>query len=267
MVALTVSVGFLSNTSFGSTFGETPEIIRYNSPPTLIDVSGQATETIQVGQQGMIRVSLRNIDSAERSLVIIVEVRDARSITQHLSYQNYRIAGNGDYTFDTLWRPDGACQEGVCDKYQFRSFVISDLEAPQLLSTVNVYEGVTLINSSDGKKIYNLAIGGNVYEIEYYIGSGFVKSVGVYSEPATLEAVLDEVNKETILIIRLSQTLVIEAFSCVEEPALEVGKPIVFVDSTETAALVDLHNDESMTLEIPLNEGSENVEILGRCLM
>lgn len=59
-----------------------------------------------------------------------MEVRDADGITQMMQWQTGTMPANGDANVGIAWTPDKA------GSYEVRTFVISSLQNPQVLSDV-----------------------------------------------------------------------------------------------------------------------------------
>jgi hypothetical protein len=110
--------------SAGTTGSTTP------STPALADITGATITEVTTGQQVVLTTSVKNNDDQPRPFVAIVEVRDADGITQMLQWQIGTLAANDDAGVGISWVPENA------GTYEVRTFVISSLQNPQVLSEV-----------------------------------------------------------------------------------------------------------------------------------
>ena len=110
--------------STGTTTSTTP------SAPALADITGASITEVTAGQQVVINTNVKNNDQQSRPFVAIVEVRDANGITQMLQWQTGTMSGGETKNVGISWVPDNA------GKYEVRTFVISSLQNPQVLSDV-----------------------------------------------------------------------------------------------------------------------------------
>jgi hypothetical protein len=108
----------------GTTGSTTP------STPALADITGATITEVTTGQQVVLTTNVKNNDDQSRPFVAIVEVRDADGITQMLQWQTGTMAANGDAGVGISWVPENA------GTYEVRTFVISNLQNPQVLSEV-----------------------------------------------------------------------------------------------------------------------------------
>jgi hypothetical protein len=108
----------------GTTGSTTP------SKPALADITGGAINEVTAGQQVVLTTNIKNNDNQARPYVAIVEVRNADGITVMLQWQQGTMAANGNAGVGISWTPD------VAGSYQVRTFVISNLSNPQVLSNV-----------------------------------------------------------------------------------------------------------------------------------
>jgi hypothetical protein len=100
------------------------------SAPTVKDASGGAVGSITTGQQVVLTTTVTNNVDDELPFVALVEVRDASGITNFLAWQT-GVMDAGDRTEVGLsWTPENA------GDYTVRTFVISNLNNPQVLSEV-----------------------------------------------------------------------------------------------------------------------------------
>jgi hypothetical protein len=98
--------------------------------PAVRDPSGGAVSTIVPGQQVVLTTTVTNNIDEDVPAVILVEVRDSSGITQFLAWQTATIDADGRVEVGLSWTPDRS------GDYQVRTFVISSLNNPQVLSEV-----------------------------------------------------------------------------------------------------------------------------------
>jgi hypothetical protein len=100
------------------------------SAPVAKDVQGGTVSQITVGQQVVLTTQITNNIDDELPFVGLIEVRDSDGITQFLAWQT-GVMDSGDRSEIGLsWTPEDA------GDYQVRTFVISSLNNPQVLSPV-----------------------------------------------------------------------------------------------------------------------------------
>ncbi|MGI0039916.1 MAG: hypothetical protein ACREAO_08870, partial [Nitrososphaera sp.] len=110
--------------STGTTDSTTP------SAPALANVNGSSVAEVTNGQQVVITSNVKNSDDQARPATVIVEVRDADGITVYLQWQTATIAANGEIQVGLSWIPEDS------GDYTIRTFVISELANPMILSEV-----------------------------------------------------------------------------------------------------------------------------------
>jgi hypothetical protein len=100
------------------------------SVPTLKDVQGKTLSSVQQGQQVVLSTTVNNNENQETPFVAIVEVRDSNDVTTYLAWQTGTLNANGHAEVGLSWTPS---QSG---NYQVRTFILSDLSNPSILSAV-----------------------------------------------------------------------------------------------------------------------------------
>lgn len=100
------------------------------SKPALADVTGASITEVTSGQQVVLTTNVKNNDGTSRPFVAIVEVRDSDGITVMVQWQTGTLAPNGDAGVGISWVPESA------GEYEIRTFVVSNLSNPQVLSPV-----------------------------------------------------------------------------------------------------------------------------------
>jgi len=161
--------------NMGDVSGFSIDVLHFS--PSLHNVNGEKIDSLQVGQQSLIRVSMHNNDQKERPFVIVTEVRDSSGITVFLSWQSGRIDANGNYTMQTSWMPNKACSyenEG-CNGYSIRTFAFTDFENPQILSAVSSTE-IRVVGApysvTPEVRQYNLSVKNETFQIDYSFSNG-----------------------------------------------------------------------------------------------
>lgn len=99
---------------------------------TDLDLSSQYSGPVnapRAGEQLVITATITNPCSGQQPFVALVEVRNAKGVTEHLSWQSGELAGSGGHTaIGVLWVP----QDGGI--YELRTFAINSLDNPRILS-------------------------------------------------------------------------------------------------------------------------------------
>jgi hypothetical protein len=101
------------------------------TPPAPPDPTGQVLDEISAGQQVVLTTSVRNNNASPQDFVALIEVRDSSGITIFLAWQTGTLNANGQTQVGLSWTPE------VPGDYDVRTFVISDLNDPRVLSTVS----------------------------------------------------------------------------------------------------------------------------------
>jgi hypothetical protein len=100
------------------------------SPPSLKDISGNEIDEVGVGQQVVLSTTIQNNNDEPQPFVALIEVRDSDGITVFLAWQTGTLNANGEAEVGLSWTPEEA------GDYTVRTFVISELAAPDILSPV-----------------------------------------------------------------------------------------------------------------------------------
>ncbi|HEY8140999.1 MAG TPA: hypothetical protein VIE86_07955 [Nitrososphaera sp.] len=243
------------------------------SAPRLQNPVGERINSIGVGQQAIIEVLIDNNQELELPFVILIEVRDETGVTRALSWQSGILPVDGNYTMSASWSPKDGCvdQIGACD-YETRTFVISNLVNPQVLSEVRVAEFTVQMEEAKVKH-YTLPINGTEYDIQYFIESGHINSIVVDRELSTLTLSLDEVSWKTSFVIEVPWDVANISFSCGDGSVPEeyqskvFSNLILFADGIEVVAtIVELEANELVRYGLELEAGSKQIEIVRACL-
>jgi len=100
------------------------------SAPVLRDVQNRVVDEVTVGQQVVLSTTIVNNIEEDQPFVALVEVRDDTGVTVFLSWQTGTLTPDGRIDVGISWTPEFA------GDYQIRTFVLSNLENPQILSPV-----------------------------------------------------------------------------------------------------------------------------------
>jgi hypothetical protein len=100
------------------------------SPPAPQTPAGQPVTTVNDGQQVVLTTNVRNTSPESMPFVALIEVRDSSGITVYLAWQTGTLGGNQQTQVGLSWTPDQA------GDYTVRTFVISSLQNPRILSPV-----------------------------------------------------------------------------------------------------------------------------------
>jgi hypothetical protein len=100
------------------------------SEPVLKDVTGRELDEVCSGTQAIVTTVLSNTVDDVLPFVQIIEVRDSSGVTQKLDFQTGTLSAGGQSEVGSSWTPD---QPG---SYSLRTFAISNLNNPQVLSDV-----------------------------------------------------------------------------------------------------------------------------------
>jgi hypothetical protein len=98
--------------------------------PRLIDLGGLALSSAPAGQQVVVAINLDNDNAKDVPFVGIIEVRDEDGITTMLRWQTGVLGPNSGLDVAASWVPE------TPGNYEVRSFVVSNLSNPQILSEV-----------------------------------------------------------------------------------------------------------------------------------
>lgn len=100
------------------------------STPVVRDSQNNPVTQVLAGQQVVLSSTIKNNEDAPTPYAAIVEVRDSDGVTVYLQWQTGTLPANGSNNVGVSWTPD---EPGT---YTIRVFVLSDLNNPQILSSV-----------------------------------------------------------------------------------------------------------------------------------
>jgi hypothetical protein len=98
------------------------------TPPSLKDVTGNDLSSVTAGQQVILSTTVVNNLDRSQPFAAIVEVRDSSGVTIFLAWQTGTLNQAGQTQVGLSWMADNP------GDYTVRTFVISDLNNPQILS-------------------------------------------------------------------------------------------------------------------------------------
>lgn len=110
--------------------GRTDADVTTPTSPTVQSSTGQPLSEVTVGQQVVLTTTIVNNVEENTPFVGLVEVRDSNDVTTYLAWQTGELSPNGRANIGLSWTPDFS---GV---YTVRTFVITDLDSPDILSGV-----------------------------------------------------------------------------------------------------------------------------------
>jgi hypothetical protein len=96
----------------------------------LESIVGDPLQIVRVGDQVVVDVELKNQDNAVQPYAAIIEIRDSDGITVSLNWMAGSINGKNLTNVGISWTPEEA------EEYQIRTFVITNLTSPEILSMV-----------------------------------------------------------------------------------------------------------------------------------
>lgn len=159
----------------------------------LVNSAGEEVKEVAVGAQVSAQVSVSNRLDSDQPFVILLEIRDGYGITQMLSWQSGIIKAGGNYTFGASWVPADDClldNDGCSTNYQLRTFAVSSLIDPMVLSIVVSKEGIRVDGSPtypplDQHQFQFQLDDGRTYEIDYSFSEGNGGIVSINDEHET----------------------------------------------------------------------------------
>ncbi len=99
--------------------------------PTMKDLRGNDLTELDARVQAVISTSITNNNNLPQQFAAIVEVRDEDGFTVYLQWQTGTLQANGRTNIGLSWTPDAP------GTYEIRTFAISNLSNPAVLSTVS----------------------------------------------------------------------------------------------------------------------------------
>ncbi|HJS82319.1 MAG TPA: hypothetical protein VJ742_05730, partial [Nitrososphaera sp.] len=100
------------------------------TPPEPQDVTGRPLDEVSEGQQVVLTTRVVNEGGSAQPFVALIEVRDNNGVTVYLAWQTGTLPAGGSSQVGLSWTPEDS------GDYDIRTFVISSLENPRILSPV-----------------------------------------------------------------------------------------------------------------------------------
>lgn len=100
------------------------------SAPSIKDIVGKQLDQVNPGQQVILSTTIANNLDKDQQFAAIIEVRDSSGITVFLAWQTGKLNSDDEAEVGLSWTPNTSGQ------YTIRTFVVSDLANPDILSDV-----------------------------------------------------------------------------------------------------------------------------------
>jgi hypothetical protein len=171
-ITLLISTTVAFSLQSGSTVSGWTTIDAVTTTPPIFDGLDGSIAELYVGRQLLISTNVYNNNAQSQPFVAIIEIRDSSDVTQSLAWQSGVLQANGNTTIGSSWTP------GVAGDHTIRSFVISGLENPQILSAVSesqVYvmggsfsDELAVFTKPNKAVLYNSLLRTNVSDLEEF---------------------------------------------------------------------------------------------------
>jgi hypothetical protein len=188
----------------------------------MMSVHSSLRDEIQAGDDGLVVATTfkNHYENYEWAAIFITEVRDARGITVLLTLNPGIVNSSSSVQVSASWVPH------YSGFYELRSFAISGLDNPMILSAISS-SNVTIAGSSG---VIPVQVNNNEYEIAYsFNDTGQVVGLGVDIKTATIELSVRNVIEDGAIEVRIPLTLMDE-FELVLDGKLS-SELVVFVDN------------------------------------
>ncbi len=228
--------------------------------PVLSRTSSIPLEKVQVGEQLVVTTDVRNNDDVyDWPAYVILEIRDWDGVTIMLAWQSGVVETDRPTQVGVSWIPEHP------GDYQLRTFAVSSLDNPRILSAVSVSE-VTIASSSHS---FPILIGNKTFDVQYSFASseGMIQDMRVH--PSSYPSIVAEVfvEHDTTVDIVLPRKL-LEQMEVESGYHYCVGNAfVVFVKEVPMDSDQRNLDDMSQILTIPLSSGSNTLEIVGEDLL
>jgi hypothetical protein len=233
----------------------------------LFDAKGERVRDTLIAQQVSMRVTIVNNGDTEQQYMVLTEMRDGFGITIYLTWQSGILKAGENYTFETSWIVDTACKihSQGCNTYEVRSFVITDIQSPRVLSDVKAIGGSVIETTEEGNRLYRLELDGKLYEIEYSLDAGSIGLIQVDRERSLVHLTLRDVDERSQLSLKGSNDFLMDILSCGLEPTSNILDKGVeaFVDGVSYGVI---HANQG-EWKLELKSGSKEVAFAGACLV
>ncbi|HKU49255.1 MAG TPA: hypothetical protein VJP79_04845 [Nitrososphaera sp.] len=137
MIAVVVMIGGFSYQAFAQQQQQSsPPATLQPQAPELKNQQGRPMANAVAGELAVISATIASGGNATESqnFIAMVEARSSVGITQLLEFQTGQVSEDGSVEIGISWTPD---EPG---NYQLRTFLLSDLKNPEVLSAVTTKE-------------------------------------------------------------------------------------------------------------------------------
>lgn len=249
-------------------FGLSMDAIHYLSTPSLHNLDGDRIDSVEVGQQSMIRLSIHNNIPYEQPFVILVEIRDSNDVTTDVFWQSGIFGEGGNYTMETSWAP-----RDEDNNYQIRSFVVSDLDNPQVLSAVYGREEISVVSpiyqfccTKLSERTYIGIIMNTSYSFEYTLNSGYITNIQADFDALNMLLTFEGISRDSYLSLKLPTPLMLMFFPDEQTVDLEnlEDKIVLFLDEVQPPdyEIVEDSNHDIIKVEMPIPAQSQKLELV-----
>lgn len=225
--------------------------------PLLKQLSTSARNGVFVGDELLVTTTIRNNeDDNDQTIVVILEARDSSGATEMLEWQEVKVEARSLVEAGVSWIPKEPTE------YELRTFAISGFDNPRILSPI-ISSNVSL------KANYPLVVGNRTFDALYSFSSGGGIIQNMELDVSQQAIIVDtRVDRDTTLEISFPFKM-LELLETESGFRYCIGNGFaVFVNGTpseyysNTGAL-----DIEQTLHIPINLGTNKVEIIGLDLL
>ena len=106
------------------------EAVLQPETPELKDRAGRVLTNAVAGELSIISATVNNNSTEDETFVAMVEARSSIGITEMLEFQIAQASQNNSVEFGISWTP------GEAGTYELRTYLLSGLQEPQVLSKV-----------------------------------------------------------------------------------------------------------------------------------
>lgn len=243
--------------------------------PSLRNAAGEKIDSVEVGQQAVISIDIHNNLAQKQDFVILLEVRDGYGVTRYLAWQSGSLLANGNSTMQASWTPADDCflqsDKDCADNYEIRSFALTSLVNPQVLSAVSATSGISVLGLPPNPPLdqhqYRLTLDdGRIYTIDYSFSKGNGRLSQFQTDRQTSSIQLEVVVSEDCRFT-LSMPLFLYNYLFVNNAG---NKPVqigALVDGNDVDYSSFIDNDAgTVTFVFTLEQGANEIEIVGTTL-
>lgn len=241
------------------------------SSPSLRNASGETIDTVEVGQQETIGITIKNYEQ-QQDFVILLEVRDGYGVTRYLAWQSGSVAANGNYTMQTSWTPTDDCllpnDKDCANNYEMRSFAITSLDNPQILSAISTTSGIKVVGLPPSPPLdqhqYQLTLDdGRTYTVDYSFSRGNGRLSEFQIDRQTSSVQLGVVVSEDCRFT-LTMPFFLYNYLFVNNAGNRLVQIDAFVDGNDVVYSALSGSDaETITFVFSLEQGANDIEIVG----